>query len=101
MQRGANLDGGTGLAGKVSADAPGKRVLSGRCVLAGGETGSFRRQWEHRRPIPAETLAESGRPAYMGVGSGSQTCEGKLEAAAGGGCLGTFIQAGAVRIRTR
>jgi hypothetical protein len=29
-------------AGEVSADARGKRVLSGRCVLAGGETGPFR-----------------------------------------------------------
>ena len=27
------------LAGEVSADTPGKRVLSWRCVLAGGETG--------------------------------------------------------------
>jgi len=42
VQRGANLDDGTGLAGEVSADAPGKRVLSGRCVFAGGETGFFR-----------------------------------------------------------
>ena len=73
VQREANLDDGAGLAGKVSADAPGKRVLSGRCVLAGGETGSFRRQWEHCRPIPAETLAGSDRPAYTGVGSGVKT----------------------------
>jgi hypothetical protein len=73
VQREANLDDGAGLAGKVSADAPGKRVLSARCVLAGGETGSFRRQWEHCRPIPAETLAGSDRPAYTGVGSGVKT----------------------------
>jgi hypothetical protein len=74
VQREANLDDGAGLAGKVSADAPGKRLLSGRCVLAGGETGSsFRRQWEHCRPIPAETLAGSDRPAYTGVGSGVKT----------------------------
>jgi hypothetical protein len=73
VQREANLDDGAGLTGKVSADAPGKRVLSGRCVLAGGETGSFRRQWEHCRPIPAETLAGSDRPAYTGVGSGVKT----------------------------
>ena len=44
VQRGANLDDGAGLAGEVSADAPGKRVLSGRCVLAGGETGPSRRR---------------------------------------------------------
>jgi hypothetical protein len=49
---------------EVSADAPGKRVFSERCVLAGAETGPFRRQWEYRRQIPAETLAESGRRAY-------------------------------------
>ena len=30
MQRGANLDDGAGLAGEMSANAPGKRVLSGR-----------------------------------------------------------------------
>jgi len=30
----------------------------------------FRRQWEYRRPIPVETLAEKGRPAYTEVGSG-------------------------------
>ena len=48
VQSGANLDDGAGLAGEVSADAPGKRVLSGRCVLAGGETGAFRHCWEHR-----------------------------------------------------
>ena len=70
VQRGANLDDGAGLAGKVSADAPGKRVLSGRCVLAGGETGPFRRRCEDRGPKPAGTLAASGRPAYTGVGSG-------------------------------
>jgi hypothetical protein len=29
-----------------------------------------RRQWKDRRPIPGEALAERGRPAYMGVGSG-------------------------------
>ena len=46
MQRGTNLDDGAGLAGEVSADAPGKRVLSGRCVLAGSETGPFRRRCE-------------------------------------------------------
>ena len=73
VQRGANLDDGAGLAGEVSADAPGKRILSGRCVLAGGETGPFRRRWEHCRPIPAETLAGSDRPAYTGVGSGVKT----------------------------
>ena len=38
VQRGANLDNGSGLAAEVSADAAGKSVLSGRCVLAGGET---------------------------------------------------------------
>jgi hypothetical protein len=51
-------------------DAPGKRVFSGRCVLAVGETDPFRRRWEYRRPILAETLAERGRPAYTGAGSG-------------------------------
>ena len=55
------------LAGEVSADAPGNRIISGRGVGAGGETGLFRRRWEHRRPIPAETLAERGRPAYTRV----------------------------------
>jgi cardiolipin synthase A/B len=33
-----------------------ERVLSGRCVLAGGETGAFRHRWEHRGTMPAETL---------------------------------------------
>jgi hypothetical protein len=66
-QSGAIFDDSAGLAGEVSGDAPGKRIISGRCVLAGGGTGLFRRRWEHRRPIPADTLAERGRPAYMGV----------------------------------
>ena len=59
-----------GLVGEVSVDAPGKKVISGCCVLAGGETGPFRHCWEHRGPIPAETLAERGRSAYAGVGIG-------------------------------
>jgi hypothetical protein len=41
-------------------------------VLAGGETGLFRRRWEHRGPIPAETLAERGGPAYTELESESQ-----------------------------
>jgi hypothetical protein len=32
VQRGANLDDDAGLAGEVFVDAPGKRVLSRRCV---------------------------------------------------------------------
>ena len=38
--------------GGSSADAPGKRVISGRYVLARRETGRFRRRWEDRGPIP-------------------------------------------------
>ena len=49
---------------------PGKRILSGRCVLAGGETGPFRCRCEDRGPKPAQTLAASGHPAYTGVGIG-------------------------------
>ena len=52
----------------VSEIQTGKRVLSGRCVLAGGETGPYRCRCEDRGPKPAETLAASGRPAYTGVG---------------------------------
>ena len=59
----------------MSGDAPGKRIISGRCVLAGGETRLFRRGWEHRRPIPAQTLAERGLPAYTGVGIGESKRE--------------------------
>ena len=82
VHRGANLDDGAGLAGEVSADAPGKRVLSGRCVLAGGETGSFRCRSEDRGPKPAETLAASGRPVYPGVGSGESKRKSWLRALA-------------------
>ncbi len=53
-----------GLAGEVSADAPGKGIVSGRCMLAGGETGLFRHRGESRRPIPAETLVERFLPSY-------------------------------------
>jgi hypothetical protein len=67
-----------GLAGEVSADARGKRVLSGRCVLAGGETGPFRCRCEDRGPRPAETLAATGRPAYTGVGSGESRRKSRL-----------------------
>jgi hypothetical protein len=49
---------------------PWEKVISGRYVLAGGETGPFRRRWEDRRPIPGEALAERGRPAYTRVGTG-------------------------------
>jgi hypothetical protein len=49
---------------------PGKGSFSARGVLAGGETGPFRRRCEDRGPKPAETLAASGRPAYTGAGSG-------------------------------
>ncbi len=69
-QFGAIFDDCVGLAGEVSAYAPWERVISGRYVLAGGETGPFRRRWEDRRPIPGEALAERGRPAYLGVGTG-------------------------------
>jgi hypothetical protein len=65
-------------AGEVSADARGKRVLSGRCVLAGGETGPFRCRCEDRGPRPAETLAATGRPAYTGVGSGESKRKSRL-----------------------
>ena len=66
QRRGANLDDGAGLAGKVSADALGKRVLAGRCEFAGGESGLIRRRCEERGPKPVETLAASGRPSYTG-----------------------------------
>ena len=46
------------------------RVISGRGVLTGGETGPFRHRWEHRGPIPVETLAQRGRSAYTTVGIG-------------------------------
>jgi hypothetical protein len=78
VHRGANLDDGAGLAGEVSADAPGKRVLSGRCVLAGGETSPFWCRCEDRGPKPAEILAASGRPAYTGVGSGESKRKSRL-----------------------
>jgi hypothetical protein len=42
--------------GKCLSMRPEKRVISGCCVLAGGETGRFRHRCEHRRPILAETL---------------------------------------------
>ena len=55
-QIGAIFDDGAGLAGGVSTDAPAKTVISGRCRLAGGETGPFRRRWEHRGPRRGKTL---------------------------------------------
>ena len=55
-QSGAIFDDGAGLAGGVSTDAPAKTVISGRCMLAGGETGPFRRRWEHRGPRRGKTL---------------------------------------------
>jgi len=51
VQRGANLDDGAGLAGEVSADAPGKRILSGRCVLAA-----------EAKPAPSGAAARTGDP---------------------------------------
>jgi hypothetical protein len=63
------------VGGEVSADAPGKRVLSGSCVLAGGETGPLRRRCEDPGPKPAETLAERGRWAYLGVEMGESKKE--------------------------
>jgi hypothetical protein len=48
-QSGAIFDDGAGLAGGVSTDASAKPVISGRCMLAGGETGPFRRRWEHAK----------------------------------------------------
>jgi hypothetical protein len=56
-QFGAIFDDDAGLAGEVSTHAPWERVISGRYVLAGGETGPFRRRWEDRRPILGEALA--------------------------------------------
>ena len=61
VQRGASLNDGAGLVGEVSVDALGKRVLSERGVLAGGETDPLRWRCENRVP---------NRRAYMGVGSG-------------------------------
>jgi hypothetical protein len=55
-QSGAIFDDGAGLAGGVFTDAPAKTVISGRCMLAGGETGPFRRRWEHRGPRRGKTL---------------------------------------------
>ena len=38
----------------------------------------FRHRWEHRGPIPAETLAERGRSAYTGVGIGESKRKSRL-----------------------
>ena len=54
-QSGAIFDDGTGLVGEVSVDGPGKRVISGRCVLTGGETAGN----------TIETLAQRGCSAYI------------------------------------
>ncbi len=56
--------------GKCLWMRPGKKVISGRCMLAGGETGPFRHRCEHRGPITDETLAQRGRSAYTEVGIG-------------------------------
>jgi hypothetical protein len=50
VQSGAIFDDGAGLAGEMSTDAPAKTIILGRCTLAGGETGPFRRRW--RTPLP-------------------------------------------------
>jgi len=47
------------LAGAVSTDAPAKTVISGRCMLAEGETDPFRRRWERRGPRRGKT---KGKP---------------------------------------
>jgi hypothetical protein len=55
-QSGADFDDDAGAAEEVSAEALGKRVISGRCVPARCETGPSRHRWKHRGPKPAKTL---------------------------------------------
>jgi hypothetical protein len=59
-----------GTQGKSAARIDGENSIFGRREPARRETGHFRRRWEDRGAIPAETLAEKGRPAYTGVGIG-------------------------------
>ena len=47
----------------------GKRFFRGVACSPEAKPVLSRRCREHRQPIPAETLAERGRPAYTGVGS--------------------------------
>jgi hypothetical protein len=71
-QSGAIFDDGTGLVGEVSVDAPGKRVISGRCVLTGGETGPFRHRWE---PVDQHRL----KPLHREIGRPKQELESESQ----------------------
>ena len=65
-----------------------EKGISERCVPIRCETGSSRRRWKHRGPIPAETLAERGRPAYTGVGIGESKRKSWVKCGSGHGSQG-------------
>jgi hypothetical protein len=56
--------------GEASADATGKRVISGRYMLARRETGPFGAAGKTVDPYSGKTLAERALQAYTGVGIG-------------------------------
>src|SRR5215470_4111831 len=52
VQSGADFHDDAEAEGAVSAQPHEKRVISRRCVPAGGETGPSRRRWKLREPKP-------------------------------------------------
>jgi hypothetical protein len=60
VQSAADFDDDAGVAGEVSAEALGKRVISGRGVPARCETGPSQGRWKHRGPEPAKSLQSEG-----------------------------------------